>query len=112
MVWQLMFQSDDAKVDLCRGNDQVLEYLFEDVKRQVEKSAVSLLFLLLWLVERNDWGCSCVEQDEVTIISLATSLCSCWTLWTTPFYIIVPTRWHVVKIAYSVQWRSHIRSNR
>jgi hypothetical protein len=41
MVWQLMFQSDDTKVDLCRGDDQVLEYPFEDVKRQVEKAAVT-----------------------------------------------------------------------
>jgi hypothetical protein len=115
VVWQLMLQNDGTKVDLGRSNDQVLEYLFKDVKRQVQKAAATLLLFLpgfLRLVESNDWGCSCVEQDEMTIVSLAASLCSRRTLRASAFHIIVPTTaYHFWKIAYSVQRGSHIRSN-
>ena len=79
MVRQAILQGDDTKIDLTRSDEQVREYMFEDIERQVEQATVLLFSFLparLHVIESKGWSCSCLKQDELARRSHATCLCS------------------------------------
>lgn len=79
MVRRAILQGDDTKIDLTGSDEQVREYLFENIERQVEQATVLLLLFLparLHVIESKGWSCSCLEQDELARGGHATCLCS------------------------------------
>jgi hypothetical protein len=100
-----MFQSDDTEIDLSGSDEQVCEYLFENIERQVEQ-ATARLVLLSRLVESESRHGSCVEKDELFRESIAISLVSQRTPGTPPHPYArsaAPAKNHVVKTRDGVE---------
>ena len=75
MVRQAILQGDDTKIDLSGSDEQVREYLFEDIKRQAEEATVMVVSLARW-VESNDWSCTRVKESELPVRNFAISAIS------------------------------------